>query len=542
MAQSVYDYFTGLLGIDEDEQRRRSLERAVGRAPVQLNRDVGGLLGSAAMSRSPARAADYPEIAEAVRGTGFRQRELDAALDRRAEIGQKAAGYSADIPSVMQLTPNEIRAIGLQGAAQNLLSPLESAEALSQESEDDTVIGRAGKTALGALANLGGNFPHMAGELFRYAMSPADDPYEFEKDRVTREAQKSEVTRADALKASDKAAAIAQKIIDGREAELTEDEKAIAGPVAQKAAAEISVAGGAPAQATAQQQRGLLQSGATPSVGGLLAGFGQDLTDVLAAYGTLQASQPALVTADDLDKLRPITGPQIIAQTQKIKRQREAAELAASKEATQQMKDRLAAIQGLSKLSAEEDKKLQRQAESMMDARQNVEFIDKALGLIDEAYDYGPLGSSGVAAQSGAAISSNIAGTAAYNLESVLTTLRARIGFDKLQEMRQNSPTGGALGQVSDFENRLLQATEGNLQLGVDPALMKQSLRDIRFIQLGIANGIVDKTGQLRRIQSMQDVEDLRNNKIRAATANDVGLIGSGGKMMQYNRQTGTIE
>jgi hypothetical protein len=54
--------------------------------------------------------------------------------------------------------------------------------------------------------------------------------------------------------------------------------------------------------------------------------------------------------------------------------------------------------------------------------------------------------------------------TPAFDLNKKLETIKANIGFDKLQEMRDNSPTGGALGQVSEFENRLLQAVWGNLE------------------------------------------------------------------------------
>lgn len=48
-------------------------------------------------------------------------------------------------------------------------------------------------------------------------------------------------------------------------------------------------------------------------------------------------------------------------------------------------------------------------------------------------------------------------------LKNDLETIRANIGFDKLQDMRANSKTGGALGQVSDLENKLLQAVNGAL-------------------------------------------------------------------------------
>lgn len=59
---------------------------------------------------------------------------------------------------------------------------------------------------------------------------------------------------------------------------------------------------------------------------------------------------------------------------------------------------------------------------------------------------------------------SKVPGTPAHDMMRKLETIKANIGFDRLQEMRDNSPTGGALGQVSEFENRLLQAVWGNLE------------------------------------------------------------------------------
>lgn len=58
---------------------------------------------------------------------------------------------------------------------------------------------------------------------------------------------------------------------------------------------------------------------------------------------------------------------------------------------------------------------------------------------------------------------SKVPGTPAYDLGRTLDTLQASAGFDKLQEMRDNSPTGGALGQVTERELALLQATWGSL-------------------------------------------------------------------------------
>lgn len=73
-----------------------------------------------------------------------------------------------------------------------------------------------------------------------------------------------------------------------------------------------------------------------------------------------------------------------------------------------------------------------------------------------------------------------IEGTQAYNLGEMLETIRANIGFDKLQAMRDASPTGGALGQVSEFENKLLQSVRGSLQQGQSPEQLKKNLMRVQ--------------------------------------------------------------
>ena len=74
-----------------------------------------------------------------------------------------------------------------------------------------------------------------------------------------------------------------------------------------------------------------------------------------------------------------------------------------------------------------------------------------------------------------------IGGTALNDLEGALDTVRSNIAFTRLQRMRQESPTGGAVGNVSDSDLRLLASTiasldrsqsdevfEGNLQRVID--------------------------------------------------------------------------
>lgn len=64
-------------------------------------------------------------------------------------------------------------------------------------------------------------------------------------------------------------------------------------------------------------------------------------------------------------------------------------------------------------------------------------------------------------------------------MNNYLDTIKANLGFDQLQTMRDNSPTGGALGQVSDMENRLLQAVQGAL----DPVMGDQLVENLKVIR-----------------------------------------------------------
>lgn len=76
---------------------------------------------------------------------------------------------------------------------------------------------------------------------------------------------------------------------------------------------------------------------------------------------------------------------------------------------------------------------------------------------------------------------SGLPNTDARKLNNYLNTIKANVGFDKLQNMRDNSPTGGALGQVSDMENKLLQAVNGALDPGQSDQLV-ENLKNIKVL------------------------------------------------------------
>jgi hypothetical protein len=95
--------------------------------------------------------------------------------------------------------------------------------------------------------------------------------------------------------------------------------------------------------------------------------------------------------------------------------------------------------------------------------------VDKALSQISDK----TVGLVGIGA-------SKIPGTDAYTLKNTLNTIQANLGFDRLQAMRDASPTGGALGQVAVKEIEFLQKTIASLDQGLSKEELKTNLAEIK--------------------------------------------------------------
>lgn len=77
-------------------------------------------------------------------------------------------------------------------------------------------------------------------------------------------------------------------------------------------------------------------------------------------------------------------------------------------------------------------------------------------------------------------VAGNIAGSAASDYDAVLQSVGSNIAFDRLQAMRDASPTGGALGAVSDTEIGLLKSSIAALDRNQSPP---QILRNIGIVR-----------------------------------------------------------
>lgn len=82
----------------------------------------------------------------------------------------------------------------------------------------------------------------------------------------------------------------------------------------------------------------------------------------------------------------------------------------------------------------------------------------------------------------GAETAAGVGGTNAANMKAATDTIVASIAFDKLQAMRESSPTGGALGAVSDTEMGLLSAAIASLSQTQSPEQFAKHLDDVERI------------------------------------------------------------
>jgi hypothetical protein len=92
-----------------------------------------------------------------------------------------------------------------------------------------------------------------------------------------------------------------------------------------------------------------------------------------------------------------------------------------------------------------------------------------------------------------AGIVGNVLGRLGVNQEAVdfrneLASIQANIAFDRLQQMREASKTGGALGAVSERELDLLMNAYGNINQSTSPEKLKENLINIRSIMTKIEN------------------------------------------------------
>lgn len=104
-------------------------------------------------------------------------------------------------------------------------------------------------------------------------------------------------------------------------------------------------------------------------------------------------------------------------------------------------------------------------------AQNVVEVVDRSINSLE--------GSDAAAGFVGNLLS-RVPGTNTFSLGEDIDTIKANLGFDRLQQMRDASPTGGALGQVSERELAQLERTVRSLAIAQPKERLIENLRTVR--------------------------------------------------------------
>ena len=186
-----------------------------------------------------------------------------------------------------------------------------------------------------------------------------------------------------------------------------------------------------------------------------------------------------------------------------------------------------AVAQGLASAPEGDDPKKQYVKSQADEALTN---IDTALGLLTGETS-GKFNTAGTAF--GRAINQFVPGSDVANLNSALDTVKALVGFDALQKMRESSPTGGALGQITERELAFLQSVQGSLNTNQGTEQLVATINRIRqsFQTLQIVNSpdgsVFELDGQKYQKQGNQMIP--------------VAFNGVGGDTKQASKGNGVI-
>lgn len=176
----------------------------------------------------------------------------------------------------------------------------------------------------------------------------------------------------------------------------------------------------------------------------------------------VQYAQRPIETARGLESFDPTTGRsgQIISRAEDIT-QTQAQRRAAVTEAEQTAQ---ADVQ-----RRENEPARRERVRSILDKTNRVEQkVDEAIGKVNRfTTGFGSL-------------LQNLPASQSRELRNDLTTIRATLAFDTLQQMRDASPTGGALGQVSERELSLLEGALEVLDQATTQDQLVNALNDVR--------------------------------------------------------------
>lgn len=118
-----------------------------------------------------------------------------------------------------------------------------------------------------------------------------------------------------------------------------------------------------------------------------------------------------------------------------------------------------------------------------------IDKVDEALQVVEDEWF-----ATGLAAQA----TGWIGGTSGLELQSKYDTINAIMGFEELSKMRSQSQTGGALGNVTEMEIKLLQSTTAQLNKDLKADVQKGHLAQVKrkYLRIMVKAGFYDNASE----------------------------------------------
>jgi hypothetical protein len=136
-----------------------------------------------------------------------------------------------------------------------------------------------------------------------------------------------------------------------------------------------------------------------------------------------------------------------------------------------------------------------------------IQDLNRALTILDQTEEQGPL--SGPTAGPLSGQFRDVPGTPAFEVRQLVESALSNVGLDTLQRMRENSPTGGALGQVPIQQQMRLEQVLGSLDVRQRPEVLRDNLNRVANIYMDLVFGTPQQlAGMLDRGEITQDQFD----------------------------------
>lgn len=143
-------------------------------------------------------------------------------------------------------------------------------------------------------------------------------------------------------------------------------------------------------------------------------------------------------------------------------------------------RERVSASQNAVRQAIQSDKTGAQKAKVATAAKARLDALDQRSDTIDRSIEEALPKIGVLTAGFPGNLLSLIPGSDAKDVRRLIDAVRSNIGFEELNSLRAQSPTGGALGQVSDRELLFLQSVLGSLEQDQSPAQLRQNLELIR--------------------------------------------------------------